>query len=71
MKNCSFTNCISPDLSNLIFIDFTFEACDLSIADLTNTAFRNTIFTECKMLGLYFDHGNQWLFSLINSATQL
>ena len=58
---CNFRDCnfSGSDLSGISFLDCTFAGCDLSNVKLKNSAFRETIFKECKMLGLRFDHCNQ------------
>ena len=35
----------------------------MSMAKLTKTAFRDCVFTGCKLLGLHFDHCNDFLFA--------
>ncbi|MGG7552401.1 pentapeptide repeat-containing protein [Chryseobacterium arthrosphaerae] len=40
------------------FSDCDFIGCNLSMAKLASTAFRNAFFKECKMLGLQFNDCN-------------
>jgi fluoroquinolone resistance protein len=35
-------------------------ACNLSLAKLERTAFRDVVFKECKMLGLHFENCNEF-----------
>lgn len=57
-ENCTFSTCdfSNTDLSNVKFISCKFEHCNLSMALLGNTAFKEVIFTNSKMLGLRLDH---------------
>ena len=48
-----FSNTI---LSNIKFSDCLFDGCNLSLATLFNTAFRDIKFNNCKMLGLHFEN---------------
>jgi uncharacterized protein YjbI with pentapeptide repeats len=61
-ENCTFTDCdfSNTDLSDIIFSECGFITCNLSLIKLSNTAFRNIAFKGCKMLGLYFDHCNEF-----------
>jgi len=56
-ENCIFNNLdfSNKDLSGIRFTDCTFIGCNLSLAKLNQTPFRDAIFKECKMLGLQFD----------------
>jgi len=58
---CNFRDCnfSGSDLSGIRFLDCTFAGCDLSNAKLNKSSFRETIFKECKMLGLHFDDCDQ------------
>jgi fluoroquinolone resistance protein len=63
-ENCTFINCdfSDLDLSDFIFVDSNFTDCNFSLAKTANTAFRNIIFKDCKIIGLNFDQCN--LFGL-------
>jgi len=50
------------DLSEIRFEACTFSNCNLGLATITKTAFRDVTFNGCKMLGLRFDLCN--LFGL-------
>jgi fluoroquinolone resistance protein len=67
---CRFINCdfLNVDLSDCKFTDCEFLGCNLSMAKLTETAFRDIRFIDCKMLGLYFDSCSEFglLFSFEN-----
>ena len=56
-KSCNFLN---ADLSHIVFIDCIFSACDLSMARLLKTSFQNVSFHDCKMMGMRFDHCNDF-----------
>lgn len=64
-ENCTFSQCnfAEVNLSGIIFLESRFEGCDLSLARLGDTAFRDVSFGACKMLGLRFDHCNEFLLS--------
>jgi fluoroquinolone resistance protein len=53
---------ISPntDLGNVKFIECQFINCNLSLAKLGNTVFREVKFKDCKMLGLHFEKCSQF-----------
>jgi uncharacterized protein YjbI with pentapeptide repeats len=51
-------------LAGSIFIDCTFENCDLSNLKLAQTSFRKVQFNGCKMIGLRFDECNPSLFDI-------
>ena len=59
-EDCSFVNCnfSQIDLSNFIFINCHFIGSNLSLVKLINTVFREVVFKECKMIGLFFDAVN-------------
>jgi fluoroquinolone resistance protein len=65
-ENCTFINLElgSMDLSGFIFTDCVFEGCNLSLCKLKNTSFKMVQFNHCKMLGLRWDDGNAFLFSV-------
>ena len=59
------------NLSSIKFISCTFDGCDLSLANLQNSAFQEVLFENCKMLGLHFDHCNSFLFEVSFKNCQL
>lgn len=65
-ENCIFTNCnfSNADLSKFTFIECEFDSCNISMAKLTKTALKGIKFRECKLLGLRFDHCEEFLFSV-------
>ena len=65
-ENCTFRNCIfaKADLMQINFSDCVFSDCDLSLAKIAHTAFKNVAFKDCKLLGLNFEHCNDFLFSV-------
>ncbi|PRY83786.1 pentapeptide repeat-containing protein [Mongoliibacter ruber] len=56
-ENCNFKNCnfAGTDLSGFKLMNCEFIGCNLSLTKLNNTAFQDSLFKECKMLGLRFD----------------
>jgi uncharacterized protein YjbI with pentapeptide repeats len=60
-ENRSFAE---ADLSGIKFIDCVFVSCNLSMASVTGTSFRDVKFEGCKMLGLRFDGCNDFGFSV-------
>lgn len=65
-QNCTFINCnfSNSSLANILFFECTFESCNLSLCNLNNTSFRDIVFENCKLLGLHFQHGNSFCFSI-------
>lgn len=63
---CEFIDCnfAKADLSRVVFIDCTFQDCDMSMAKVHDTAFRNVRFKGCKLLGIHFDHCNEFGFEV-------
>ena len=59
------------DLSNVRFIESEFVHCNLSLAALTKTAFRDIKFKDCKLLGLHFHNCNELLFAVNFDTCQL
>jgi uncharacterized protein YjbI with pentapeptide repeats len=55
--DCQFQACSLPKahLAGYRFIECTFTDCDLSLAVITDVAFQNVGFKNCKLLGLHFD----------------
>ena len=58
---CNFRDCnfAGSDLSGIRFLDCTFAGCDLSNAKLMKSSFQETIFKECKLLGLHYNDCDQ------------
>ncbi len=50
-ENCTFLNgdLSGSDFSEIKFIDCHFEGCNLCLVKISDTAFRNVIFIECKV----------------------
>ena len=65
-ENCTFKQCIFADIDllNIHFSECTFKECNMSMAKIAHTAFKNVHFVGCKMLGLYFEHSNPFMFAL-------
>ncbi|MEI8202032.1 MAG: pentapeptide repeat-containing protein [Bacteroidota bacterium] len=65
-ENCCFVNCnfSNSNLMNIVFAETNFDGCNLSMAKLNNTALRDVKFKDCKLLGLYFEHCNPFLFAV-------
>jgi uncharacterized protein YjbI with pentapeptide repeats len=65
-ENCTFLNCdfSSSNLSGINFINCDFKHCNLSLAKLNQSSFRNVRFESCKLLGLHFEHCNDFLFEV-------
>lgn len=61
-ENCIFKNCdfAGRDLSGYLFIECQFLTCNLSLCKLNKTVIRDTKFKDCKMLGLHFQHCNEF-----------
>lgn len=72
-ENCMFKNCIltHANLSAISFIECEFESCDLSMANVNGTAFREVKFRNSKLLGIHFEHTNEFLFSIAFVGCQL
>lgn len=41
-----------------------FSSCNMSLADLTKTAFQDIKFKDCKLLGLHFDNCSEFRFTV-------
>jgi len=65
-ENCRFMNCnfANSNLSGIPFNNCTFDNCNLSMAILAGTAFRDCSLTGCKLLGLHFEHCNEYGLSI-------
>ena len=65
---CDFSN---QDLSSYIFIDCLFNGCNFSLAKLHKTSFQDITFKDCKMIGLHFDHCNEFGLAFSFDTCQL
>lgn len=65
-ENCIFNQCdfSNADFSGMLFTDCEFRSCNLSLIKFFKTALRNIVFNDCKMLGLHFEHCNQFGLAL-------
>lgn len=65
-ENCSFSGCdfSDTDLSAIIFSECEFSECNFTMAKLNGTSFRDARFKDCKLLGLRFDHCNEFLLAV-------
>ncbi len=63
---CTFINCnlADADLAHIKLLDCVFIDYNLSMANITGTAFRDVRFKDCKMLGLHFDTCSKFGLSL-------
>ena len=70
---CSFVNCnfSNGDISNCMFIDCDFVDCNLSSVNITDTTFKEVRFSNCKMMGLYFQKCSSLFFSAIFTSCVL
>jgi len=52
--DCEFVDCKFASISffDCIFENCTFDNCDLASSSIKHTAFRDVIFTECKLTGI-------------------
>lgn len=60
-KNCDFS---TGDFSESRFLDSEFIDCNLSMLQVNNTSFQSVSFTNCKLLGIHFQHCSDFLFQL-------
>ncbi len=58
-------------LSRLRFTDCRFERCNISLAQLTQTALQNVVFADCKLLGVPFGACRDLLFGVHFDRCQL
>lgn len=72
-ESCHFTDCAftGENFNHFVFLDCTFERCDLSSIKVENTAFKDIKFVHCKMLGIQFEHANPFLFQIEITECQL
>ena len=66
IEACVFTKCNlnGVSLARRKFVDCTFSECDLSSASLNLTWLQGAKFEECKLLGLRFDHCQEYGFQV-------
>jgi uncharacterized protein YjbI with pentapeptide repeats len=65
-EDCTFKNCTLNDQSfeNYEFVDCHFIDCNLSMSKLNKTAFKNVVFSNCKLYGLHFEDCKPFLLKL-------
>ena len=65
-RDDSFNNCnfFEIDLADMLFIDCEFIDCNLSMACVDRTAFRNVKFNNSKLLGVNFEQCNNFAFEV-------
>ena len=63
---CTFVNCdfSNADLSHISFTECTFKTCNLSMVRLQKTTLNDATFHDCKMLGINFEHCDEYLFTV-------
>jgi uncharacterized protein YjbI with pentapeptide repeats len=61
---CTFTGCTLNSIAGSRFIDCTFEACNLSLCDVTGTSLQGVHFNNCTMPGLRIDTCDAFGFSV-------
>ena len=66
IEACTFTKCnfSGVSLAKRKFVDCTFDGCDLSGASLNLTWLQDVRFVECKLLGMRFDHCQEYGFKV-------
>jgi uncharacterized protein YjbI with pentapeptide repeats len=65
-ENCEFVDCdlSNLDLSGFGFSECRFSGCNVSLAKISQTAFKDIRFVECKLMGLHFENCNTFLFAI-------
>jgi fluoroquinolone resistance protein len=65
-EGCSFVNCnlSNVDLSDISLTECTFRGCNLSNVKMLQTSLNDVKFINCKMLGIDYEHCNQFLFTV-------
>lgn len=65
-QSCIFSNCdfSNSDFSYNKFLDCTFIGCNLSMMKLHGSTMNNTIFKNCKILGINFSECEDSLFAV-------
>ena len=63
---CEFVRCNFEkfNLNSFEFIDCTFHHCNLALAVVTDTRFKNVRFNDCKLSGIDFSTCNDFLFEV-------
>jgi fluoroquinolone resistance protein len=63
---CSFVNCdfSNADLAHISFTECSFKGCNLSMVKVVDATFNDAVFRDCKMLGINFEHCNEYLFTV-------
>lgn len=61
-ENCQFIGCnfSNTNFSLIRFTDCVFTSCNLSMVKLGKTVLMETVFKDCKMLGLHFEHCSEF-----------
>jgi uncharacterized protein YjbI with pentapeptide repeats len=59
---CTFQDCdfSETDFSELIFSECAFNQCNISLVKMRMTTFQDTVFKNCKMLGIHFEDCNEF-----------
>lgn len=72
-EGCRFVRChfAEADLSKFRFIDTTFVECDFSNAILDQSQWQDVTLERCKLLGLAFEHCNEFGFAIRCKACRL
>ncbi|WP_306643266.1 pentapeptide repeat-containing protein [Sanyastnella coralliicola] len=70
---CTFQNCRfnEADISEMKFIECTFIECDLSNAKVAKSLFQEVEFSACKLVGIQWEHCNDFGFSIQFNNSQL
>ena len=65
-EKCRFSNCsfYDSDISEILFVDCIFNACNLSLVKVNGTTFNNVKFADCKLLRIHFENCNDFGLSL-------
>ena len=63
-EHCKFVSCDFSNayLDGLVFMDCSFEDCNLLLASVGNTGFQNVMFKRCKVSGVNFGKARDFLF---------
>lgn len=64
--NCTFTDCnfSGINLSDVCFLHCELVRCNLSLAKIIETAFKEVHFLDCKIIGLHFENCAKFLFDV-------
>ncbi len=64
--NCTFVNCDFSEsyLSNISFLECEFIDCNLSMVKTKDTALKDVVFNNCKLVGFPFQDCNPFLFEV-------